>query len=52
MPKEHTFVIETLVRVVVPNILDGIADNLLVVQRRLGGDFAKDHHLEGHQTLF
>lgn len=36
-------VVETLLRVVIANISDGVADNLLVVELGLGGDFAKDH---------
>ncbi len=42
---EHTagLVVEALVGRVVADFLDGITDNLLVVDRGLGGDFTKDH---------
>lgn len=36
-------VVEALGRVVVANVLDGVTDNLLVVELGLCGDFAKDH---------
>lgn len=36
-------VIETLRRIIVTNVLDGITDNLLVVELGIGGDLAKDH---------
>ena len=35
-------VVETLVRVVVTNLLDGVSDNLLVVDCALERDFTKD----------
>ncbi|KAH3660058.1 hypothetical protein OGAPHI_007263 [Ogataea philodendri] len=38
------FVVETLARVVVSNVLDSVSDDLLVVQSGLGGDFTKDHN--------
>lgn len=40
-----TLVVETLVRVVVADLLDSVTDNFLVVERRTGGDFSKDHDL-------
>jgi hypothetical protein len=40
-------VVETLLRGVVADVLDGITDDLLVVQPRLGGNFAKDHDHAG-----
>lgn len=36
-------VIETLGRVIITNLLDGVTDDLLVVKLCLGGDFTKDH---------
>lgn len=36
-------VVEALGRVVVADLLDGVADDLLVVDLGLGGDFTKDH---------
>ena len=36
-------VVEALLRRVIPDLLDGVADDLLVVEPRLGGDLAKDH---------
>jgi hypothetical protein len=36
-------VVEALVGAVVANVLDGVADDLLVVEMGLGGDLAKDH---------
>jgi hypothetical protein len=36
-------VVEALVGGVVANVLDGITDDLLVVEVRLGGDFTEDH---------
>lgn len=36
-------VVEALGRVIVANLLDGVAHNLLVVDLGLGGDLAKDH---------
>lgn len=36
-------VVETLGRVIVTNVLDGIADNLLVVELGLGGDLTENH---------
>ena len=40
-------VVEALVGRVVANVLDGIADNLLVVKVGLGGDLAEDHDHTG-----
>lgn len=40
-------VVETLVRVVVANLLDGVTDNLLEVDVGLGGDLTKDHDHTG-----
>ncbi len=37
-------VIKPLVRMIVANVLDRIADNFLVVEMRLRGDLAKDHY--------
>jgi hypothetical protein len=37
------FVVKALLRVVVANVLDGIADDFLVVELGLGRDLAKDH---------
>ena len=37
------FIVKALLRVVVANLLDRLADNLLVVEAGLGGDFTKDH---------
>jgi len=36
-------VVETLLGVIVSNVLDGVANDLLVVESGFGGDFAKDH---------
>lgn len=36
-------VVETLIRVIVTNVLDGVADNLLVVELGLGGDLTENH---------
>ena len=41
------FVVETLGRVVVANILDGLADDLLIIELGLGSDLAKDHNHAG-----
>ena len=41
------FVVETFGRIVVADVLDGIADNLLVVDTGLCGDLAEDHHHAG-----
>lgn len=38
-------VVETLVRVVVTDLLDGISDNRLVIDRTLERDFTKDLHI-------
>jgi hypothetical protein len=38
-----SLVIETLGRVIVSNVADGVTDDLLVVQLGVGGDFTKDH---------
>jgi hypothetical protein len=35
-------VVETLVRVVVTNLLDGVSDNRLVIDRTLEGDLTED----------
>jgi len=35
-------VVETLVRVVVTNLLDGVSDNSLVVETGAGGDLTED----------
>jgi hypothetical protein len=40
-------VVETLLRGVVANVLDGVTDNLLVVNLCLGGDLAEDHDHAG-----
>lgn len=37
------FVIKTLGRIVVANLLDSLADDLLVIKLGFGGDLAKDH---------
>jgi hypothetical protein len=37
-------VVEALIRAVVANVLDGAADDLLVVDVCLGGDFSEDHN--------
>lgn len=36
-------VVETLGGVIVANVLDGVTDNLLVVELGVGGDLTKDH---------
>lgn len=36
-------VVETLLRVVITDVLDGVTDNLLVVDLGIGGDLTKDH---------
>mmetsp|Transcript_17676 Transcript_17676/g.38620 ORF Transcript_17676/g.38620 Transcript_17676/m.38620 type:complete len:388 (-) Transcript_17676:221-1384(-) len=36
-------VVESLGRIVVANVLDGIPDDLLVIDRSRGGNFSKDH---------
>jgi hypothetical protein len=38
-------VVETLVRVVVTDLLDGISDNRLVIDRTLEGDLTEDLHV-------
>jgi len=40
-------VVETLGRVVVSNVLDGVSDDLLVVDLGLGGDFTQNHDHSG-----
>ena len=40
-------VVETLVGAVVTNILDGLTDDLLVVEASLGGDLTEDHDHTG-----
>lgn len=40
-------VVETLGGVIVADVLDGVADDLLVVELGLGGDLAKDHDHTG-----
>ncbi len=45
--KVASLVVETLGRVIVADILDGVADNLLVVDLCLGGDLAEDHDHTG-----
>ncbi len=40
-------VVEALGRVIVANVLDGVADDLLVVEAGLGRDLAKDHDHAG-----
>ena len=42
-----SFVIKTFLRVVVTNLLDRLADDLLVVEASLGGNFTKDHDHTG-----
>ena len=42
--KMEGLVVKTLGRVIVADILDNIADNLLVVELGLGGDLTKDHN--------
>ena len=37
-----SLVVETLVRVVVTNLLDGVSDNGLVVETGVGGDLTED----------
>ena len=46
---EHVagLVVEALVGVIVANVLDGVTDDLLVVEAGLGGDLAKDHDHTG-----
>jgi hypothetical protein len=46
---EHVagLVVKALLRVVVSNLLDGVTDDLLVVQVGLGGDFTEDHDHTG-----
>jgi hypothetical protein len=36
-------VVETLGRIIITNLLDGVTNDLLVVKLSLGGDFTKDH---------
>jgi len=40
-------VVETLVGAVVTNVLDGLTDDLLVVEASLGGDLTEDHDHTG-----
>jgi len=40
-------VVETLGGVIVSNVLDGVADNLLVIQSGLGGDLTENHDHTG-----
>jgi len=40
-------VVETLVGAVVTNVLDGLTDDLLVVETGLGGDLTEDHDHAG-----
>lgn len=40
-------VVETLLGVIVTNVLDGVSHNLLVVKGSLGGDLTKDHDHTG-----
>lgn len=40
-------VVETLVGAVVTNVLDGLTDDLLVVEAGLGGDLTEDHDHTG-----
>jgi hypothetical protein len=42
-----SLVVEALVGAVVANVLDGLTDNLLVVESSLCGDFTKDHDHAG-----
>ena len=42
-----SLVVEALGRVIVANVLDGVADNLLVIKTGVGGDFTKDHNHAG-----
>jgi hypothetical protein len=46
---EHiaSFVVETLVRVVVADVLDSTTDDLLVVEMCLGSDLTEDHNHAG-----
>ena len=41
------FIVKALLRVIVANLLDRLADDLLVVEAGLGGDFTKDHDHTG-----
>lgn len=41
--KGDTYTYQMIIRRVVANVLDGIADDLLVVEVCLGGDLTKDH---------
>lgn len=43
-------VVESLLRVVVADALDGITDDLLVVEVRLGGDLTEDHDHTGWES--
>lgn len=45
--KVESLVVEPLGRVVVTDILDGIANDLLVIELGLGGDFTEDHDHTG-----
>ena len=42
-----SLVIETLCRVVISDVLDGVSDDLLVVEAGLGGDLTEDHDHPG-----
>lgn len=42
-----SLVVKALGGIIVSNVLDGVTDDLLVVQASLGGDFAKDHDHTG-----
>jgi hypothetical protein len=42
-----SLVVETLVGAVVTNVLDGLTDDLLVVEASLGGDLTEDHDHTG-----
>lgn len=39
-----SLVVKALGRVIVANVLDGVTDNLLVVENSLGGDFTENHN--------
>ena len=36
-------VIETLLGIIITDLLDGVTDNLLIIEVSLGGNFTKDH---------
>jgi hypothetical protein len=42
-----SLVVESLGRVIVSNVLDGVTDDLLVIEMCLGSDLAKDHNHTG-----